>query len=67
MLEEGPGRLWAVPIDAVLGIRLAPEEFAQAESPLAGHWVSGSFEDGGSVFHLLDRENLFRQITLATA
>jgi len=67
MLEEGPGRLWAVPIDAVLGIRLAPEEFAKGEAPIAGHWLSGSFEDGGSVFHLLDRENLFRQITLATA
>jgi chemotaxis-related protein WspD len=67
MLEETPGRLWAVPIDALLGIRLAPEELAQEGAPLAAHWLGGSFEDAGSVFHLLDKENLFRQITLATA
>jgi chemotaxis-related protein WspD len=67
MLEDSPGRLWAVPIDAMLGIRMAPEQFEEQESPLARRWISGSFEDAGTVFHLLDKENLFRQITLATA
>ncbi|HEY2859932.1 MAG TPA: chemotaxis protein CheW [Terracidiphilus sp.] len=67
ILEESPGRLWAVPIDGVLGIRTIPEETFAERPPLAAHWISGSFEDRGGAFHLLDNENLFRQITLATA
>jgi chemotaxis-related protein WspD len=68
ILEESPGRLWAVPIDGVLGIREATEEFVHQPSPLASHWVAGSFEDAqAGVVHLLDGNNLFRHITLATA
>lgn len=67
ILEESPGRMWAVPIDAVLGIRTVPESNLEEAAPLASHWIAGSFDDEGGAFHLLDNENLFRQITLATA
>jgi chemotaxis-related protein WspD len=67
ILEESPGRMWAVPIDAILGIRSLPEENVDERAPLAPHWIAGSFDDRGGAFHLLDNENLFRQITLATA
>lgn len=68
ILEESASRLWAVPIDGVLGIRSAPEDFLDISSPLAPHWVQGSFEDEqAGVVHLLDSSNLFRQIILATA
>jgi chemotaxis-related protein WspD len=67
ILEESPGRMWAVPIDAVLGIRSVPDDTSAEPAPLAAQWVSASFDDPSGVFHLLDNENLFRQITLATA
>jgi chemotaxis signal transduction protein len=67
ILQESPGRLWAVPIDAVLGIRLVSEHLSQQAVPLLPHWLSGSFDDDSGVFHVLDNENLFRQIKLATA
>ena len=67
ILQESHGRLWAVPVDAVLGIRVASEQLSQNAAPLAPHWLSGSFDDDSGIFHLLDNENLFRQITLATA
>lgn len=67
IIEESPGRAWAVPIDAVLGIRIAPEDLRDEAALVAPHWIQGSFEDRAGVFHLLDNENLFRQITLATA
>jgi hypothetical protein len=61
--------LWAVSIDAVIGIRPAPEQShaLDAVSPLASHWLLGHFADDGDGFDLLDSETLFRQITLATA
>lgn len=67
MLEESPGRLWAVPIDGVAGIRNMQEVDAQAPMPLSGQWLQGAFEHGAREFYLLDQANLFRQITLATA
>ncbi len=67
VLQESSGRLWAVPIDAVLGIRVISEVLSQHAAPLAPHWISGSFDDDSGIFHLLDSDNLFRQITLATA
>jgi chemotaxis signal transduction protein len=68
IVEEAASRLWAVPIDGILGIRTAPEDFLDRPSPLAPHWITGSFEDDqAGVVHLLDTSNLFRQITLATA
>jgi len=69
VLEESAGRRWAVPIDAVLGVRLAQEgALNSADAKLASHWLRGSYRDeeaGG--FDLLNDETLFRQINLATA
>jgi chemotaxis signal transduction protein len=67
ILQESSGRLWAVPIDAVLGIRVISERLSPHPAPLAPHWISGSFDDDSGTFYLLDSDNLFRQITLATA
>lgn len=69
ILEESPGRRWAVPIDAVLGIRPAPEQSQafDAISSVASHWLLGHFSDDAGSFDLLDTETLFRQIALATA
>lgn len=67
ILQEPSGRLWAVPIDAVLGIRVISDQPSQHAAPLAPHWISDSFDDGSGTFYLLDSDNLFRQITLATA
>ena len=67
ILQESPGRLWAVPIDAVLGVRIFSEHLSQQDAPLAAQWLSGSIADDSGIFHLLDNVNLFRQINLATA
>lgn len=67
ILEESPGRRWAVPIDAVLGVRTQQGEAITGTQPIAAHWLKGSFADEAGVFHLLDPDVLFRQITLATA
>lgn len=69
ILEEVPGRRWAVPIDAVLGIRPTPDpsQSSIADSSVASQWLHGSFTDEAGVFDLLHSETLFRQITLATA
>lgn len=69
ILEEAPGRLWAVPIDAALGVRIETGELAPADesAPLAAHWIRGTFAVEGSTYYLLDSDTLFRQITLATA
>jgi chemotaxis signal transduction protein len=67
ILQEPSGRLWAVPIDAVLGIRVISVQPSQHAAPLAPHWVSDSFDDDSGTFYVLNCDNLFRQITLATA
>lgn len=67
ILQEPPGRLWAVPIDGVLGIRVISAQPSHHAAPLAPHWISDSFDDDSGTFFLLDSDNLFRQITLATA
>lgn len=69
ILEESPGCRWAVPIDAALGIRPAPDQSKSSitASPIASQWLQGSFADEAGAFDLLDSETLFRQITLATA
>lgn len=67
ILEEAPGRLWAVPIDAMVGIRTTPELRAGESAPFDSKWVNGVFDHRNREFYLLDHENLFRQITLATA
>jgi chemotaxis-related protein WspD len=67
ILEESPTRRWAVPIDGVLGVRIAAGEPAHIDAPIAAQWLQGSYPDDAGHFHLLDPEILFRQITLATA
>jgi chemotaxis-related protein WspD len=69
ILQEASTRRWAVPIDAVLGVRPAhaAEPIELAVSPLAAHWLQGSFEDEQGQYHLLEPHTLFRQILLATA
>jgi chemotaxis signal transduction protein len=67
ILEESAGRRWAVPIDGVLGVRAGAAEYGHQPAPIAAQWVVGSVADDAEVFHLLDHEVLFRQITLATA
>jgi chemotaxis-related protein WspD len=74
ILEESPGRLWAVPIDGVLGVRESSLQTSEeAAAPAAKwQWVRSSFHDNAghdksSIYHLLDHEVLFRQINLATA
>jgi len=67
ILEESATRRWAVPIDGVLGVRIAAGEPTGIAAPLEAQWLQGSFEDEAGQYHLLDPEVLFRQITLATA
>jgi chemotaxis-related protein WspD len=67
ILEESPTRRWAVPIDGVLGVRPGNRDYLQLPTPIAEQWVQGSLMDEFVIFHLLDSEILFRQITLATA
>ncbi len=67
ILEESTGRRWAVPIDGVLGVRSGAAEYADLPAAIARQWIAGSVADDSGVFHLLDHEVLFRQITLATA
>jgi chemotaxis-related protein WspD len=67
ILEESTGRRWAVPIDGVLGVRSDAAEYTDVPSPIAAQWIAGSVEEESGVFHLLNHEALFRQITLATA
>ena len=67
ILQEALGRSWAVPIDGVLGVRTGAVGPADIAAPIAAQWLQGRFQDEAGVFHLLDPEVLFRQITLATA
>jgi chemotaxis-related protein WspD len=67
ILEEAAGRRWAVPIDGVLGVRSGMVEYTELPAAIARQWIVGSAADESGVFHLLDHEVLFRQITLATA
>ena len=67
ILEESAARRWAVPIDGVLGVRSGAVEYADLPAAIAGQWIVGSVAEESGVFHLLDHEVLFRQITLATA
>jgi len=67
VLEEPSGRRWAVPIDGVLGVRSGAVEYSDLPAAIAAQWIAGSVAEESGVFHLLDHEVLFRQITLATA
>jgi chemotaxis-related protein WspD len=71
ILEESAGRRWAVPIDGVLGVRAGAAQHEQPDAskaaPIAAQWIVGSVVEESGVFHVLDHEVLFRQITLATA
>ena len=67
ILQESPTRRWAVPIDAVIGIRTGGGEPANEPAPLPSPWVQASYAADGGAYHLLDNETLFRQVNLATA
>jgi chemotaxis-related protein WspD len=67
ILEESPGRRWAVPIDGVLGVRIRRDNAGEGAAVLGPQWLQGSFTDEAGMYHLLDPEVVFRQITLATA
>ena len=67
ILEEAPGRRWAVPIDGVVGVRITSSEPSGVTPPFGTQWLRGSFHDEAGDFHLLDPDVLFRQIALATA
>jgi chemotaxis-related protein WspD len=67
ILDESSGRRWAVPIDGVLGVRSGAAEYADLPAAIAAQWIAGSVEEEAGVFHLLNHDVLFRQITLATA
>jgi chemotaxis-related protein WspD len=67
ILEESANRHWAVPIDGVLGVRIATGEHCALNPPIAKQWLKSSYSDDLGSYHLLDAEVLFRQITLATA
>ena len=68
VLQEAPRRLWAVPIDGILGVRnAAVEPSSTLQTPIGQQWLRGGFEDSDGTFYLLDHEVLFRQINLATA
>jgi chemotaxis-related protein WspD len=67
ILEESPGRAWAIPIDGVLGVAATTSEVCPLDPPIAKHWLKGSFASPGGEFHLLDPDVLFRQMMLATA
>jgi len=67
ILQESPGRLWAAPVDAVVGISMSPGCVFSQFAPLAAQWLSGSYANGEDIYHRLDAAHLFRQINLATA
>jgi chemotaxis-related protein WspD len=68
ILQEASRRLWAFPIDAMLGVRTTSvQALAGRSAPLADQWLCGSFYEETGNFYLLDHEVLFRQINLATA
>jgi chemotaxis signal transduction protein len=67
ILEESAGRRWAIPIDGVLGVRSGAVEYTDLPAPIAAQWIAGSVQEESGIFHLLDHEVFFRQITLATA
>lgn len=67
ILEEARGQRWAVPIDAVSGVRILHEQPVAAHSPLPAEWVEAVFEDAEGLITQLRPEILFRQIALATA
>jgi chemotaxis signal transduction protein len=67
ILQDSPGRLWATPVDAVVGISHSPQCVFQDSAPLARQWLNGAFADDSGIYHQLDTSHLFRQINLATA
>lgn len=67
ILDESAGRRWAIPIDAVLGVRTGGGVPSDHPPPLAAQWLRATYSDDDGPFHLLDEQVLFRQITLATA
>lgn len=67
ILEESPGRRWAIPIAAVVGVRMCEVLPVGAETEIAMKWLCGEIHEHDGVYAVLDTEVLFRQIMLATA
>lgn len=67
ILKESQGRLWATPVDAVVGIRIFSEADSPGDVPLGPQWLTGTIADESGIYYRLDTGNLFRQINLATA
>ena len=74
ILEELPGRRWAMPIDGVIGVRVADHQISEPAATLAAssRWFRNSFNEVAGpgqflTYHVLDYEVLFRQLNLATA
>lgn len=67
ILEESQGRRWAAPIDGVVGVRTRRGDEGDVAAPMGAQWLEGSYADDAGVYHLVDPDVLFRQITLATA
>lgn len=74
ILEESPGRRWAMPIDGVIGVRVADHQISEPAATLtaSSKWFRNSFNEVTGpgkflTYHVLDYEVLFRQLNLATA
>jgi chemotaxis-related protein WspD len=67
ILEESPGRRWAIPIDAVVGVQLAEVLPLSPNTASAAPWSNGEIHHHDGTYTVLDQEVLFRQIMLATA
>lgn len=67
ILEEARGQRWAVPIDAVSGVRIMHEPPRNEATSLPAEWVEAVHTDSAGAITQLRPEVLFRQIALATA
>lgn len=67
ILEEAPGRRWAVPIDSVTGVGNDLTDESDEPAPVDAHWIATAYRAGDNTVYVLDPSTLFRQIALATA
>lgn len=67
ILEEARGQRWAVPIDAVAGVRIMQEQPVTESSSIPAEWIEAVYRDSDGLITQLRPEILFRQIALATA
>lgn len=67
ILEEAPGRRWAIPVDTILGVHLSEVSPVRENQTIAAQWLSGEITEHGQAYAVLNTDFLFRQIMLATA